>query len=84
MREEAQKNSTDPKTAPITKETAKKIVEEELKCKYLECSALTQQGLKEIFEQSVRVVLKKKGAVSPKKTESKKANEGESCGCNLI
>lgn len=42
LREQYTKNSKDPKTAPIIKETARKVFEEELKCKYLECSALTR------------------------------------------
>jgi len=32
----------DAKDAPIMKETARKVIEEEFKCKYMECSALTQ------------------------------------------
>jgi len=82
LREEFQKKSTDPKNAPISKDTAKKIVEDELNCRYLECSALTQHGLKEIFEESVRTVLKNRGG--KKVTESSKGSEGSSCNCNLI
>lgn len=42
LREQATRNAKDPKTAPITKETAKTVIENELKCKYVECSALTR------------------------------------------
>lgn len=50
----------DPKQAPIMKETAQKIIEEEFHCKYMECSALTQQGLKAIFDEAMRMVIKSK------------------------
>ena len=81
LREQHQKQSTDPKKAPIVKETARKIIEDEMKCKYFECSALTQEGLKEIFDESVRAVLRKK-----QRTTSKNSSSEESgCkACQLI
>ena len=42
LRDQATKNAKDPKSAPITKETAKAVIENELRCKYVECSALTR------------------------------------------
>lgn len=50
LRNEARAKNKDPKNAPIEKETAKRIIEEEFKCRYFECSALTQDGLKDIFD----------------------------------
>lgn len=42
LRDEFALTKKDPKDAPIMKETARKIIEDEFKCKYMECSALTQ------------------------------------------
>lgn len=81
LREEYTKKATDPKSAPITKETAKVVFENELKRKYMECSALTRENLKEVFEEAVRLVLKKKGGYKP---EASPKNEGSSCNCQLI
>lgn len=50
-------------------------------CRYLECSALTQEGLKEIFDEAVKAVLKKKN----KNSRQIKQNEGSSCKmCQII
>ena len=66
----------DPKEAPIMKETAQKIIEEEFQCKYMECSALTQQALKNIFDEAMRMVMKSKMKPMVKKKKD--------CGCKLI
>ena len=47
-----------------------------MKLKYYECSALTQEGLKEVFDEAIKLVLKKK-AEKPTVRNSKP-------GCNLI
>lgn len=48
------------KFGPVGKEKARKVFEEELGCKYYECSALTRTGVVELFEGSVREALGKR------------------------
>lgn len=60
MREEYELQKKDPKEAPIKKDTAEKIIQEEFQCKYMECSALTQVGLKNVFDEAMRMVLQSK------------------------
>ena len=81
LRESASKSAKDPKSAPIAKETAKNVIEGELKCKYLECSALTREGLREVFEESVRAVLRNSNR---RQNEKMGKNEGSGCNCQLI
>lgn len=50
LREEYLKTIKDSKDAPIMSETARKIIKEEFQCPYMECSLVTQEGLKEVFE----------------------------------
>jgi Ras-related C3 botulinum toxin substrate 1 len=57
---------------PITFAQGFQLVKEINAVKYLECSALTQKGLKMIFDEAIRAVL------SPEKKSKKKA------GCNLL
>jgi GTPase SAR1 family protein len=79
LREEFQMAKKDPKDQPILKESARKIIEEEFQCKYMECSALTQDGLKAIFDEAMRIVLQKK-----LKPMVKKKQQESSGFCNLI
>ncbi len=76
LREEYQLIKKDPKEAPIQKETARKVIEDEFQCKYMECSALTQNGLKEVFDEAMRTVLKTKAKPIVKKKKE--------AGCQLI
>jgi len=52
---------------PILKNNAQRVANKIRAVKYLECSALTQQGLKQVFEEAVRAVL------SPKPVRHKKS-----------
>ncbi|KRX04868.1 P-loop containing nucleoside triphosphate hydrolase [Pseudocohnilembus persalinus] len=69
------------KDAPIMKETAQQIISN-LGCKYVECSALTQEGLKEVFQVSVTEGLNKKDTDSSSKSKKKKKDKKK--GCTLI
>lgn len=77
LRDEFAIMKKDPKEAPIMRETARKIIEEEFQCKYMECSALTQEGLKNIFDEAMRMVIQKKMKPIVKKKK-------ESSSCSLI
>ena len=74
LRDSEAAKKKDPKEAPISKETARKIIQEEFGCKYMECSALTQDGLKDIFDEAMRTVLKIKTRSIAKKKETPKCN----------
>nr|CDJ80322.1 Ras domain containing protein [Haemonchus contortus] len=52
---------------PITRSQGQKCAQKIKAVKYLECSALTQQGLKQVFEEAVRAVM------NPKQLKQKKS-----------
>jgi len=61
--------------SPVTKEQGMKMANKIKAVKYLECSALTQRGLKSVFEESVRCVL------FPQKPNMKRSNSNK---CRLM
>lgn len=56
-----------PKEAPIQKEDAVRVTEQ-MQSKYVECSALTQEGLKNVFDEAMKTVLAKKIKPMARKT----------------
>jgi Ras-related C3 botulinum toxin substrate 1 len=64
------------KQAPITYEQGMQMAKEIGAVKYMECSALTQKGLKAVFDEAIRVVIS-----PPEKTNAKKKKKG---GCSLL
>jgi len=60
------------KLSPITTTQALQMTKDINAVKYLECSALTQKGLKQVFDEAIRAVL------CPKKAPKKKK------GCTLL
>ena len=62
------------KLAPLTAEQGNQLGKEIGAVKYMECSALTQAGLKDVFDEAIRAV------INPK-PNAKKAKKG---GCSLL
>jgi len=57
---------TTPQNNIITKEQGEEMCKTVGALKYMECSAKTREGVKAVFEESIRVALKK-SAAPPKK-----------------
>ena len=67
------------KQSPITYEQGLQMVQEIGAVKYMECSALTQTGLKAVFDEAIRAV------ISPPAAKGKgKGGKKEKSGCQLL
>jgi len=64
------------KLAPVSHQQGMQLAKEVKAIKYLECSALTQTGLKAVFDEAIRAVLQPSGGKGGKKGEKK--------GCALL
>ena len=62
---------------PVTKPRGEMLCSEVRGAKYLECSALTQEGLKQVFDESIRCVLIARYQSAAKKKKKKP-------GCNIM
>jgi len=62
------------KLAPISFEQGTQMMKEIGAVKYLECSALTQKGLKNVFDEAIRAV------IAPQTTKAAKKKGG----CTLL
>lgn len=88
MREAKIKDSHEDSFDPITKEEGKELAEDIGAVGYVECSAKTRSGLKQIFEEAIRIVMesrasgntekeKKKSSSSSKKKSSSKSSSSK-------
>ncbi|KAJ8418493.1 hypothetical protein AAFF_G00142020 [Aldrovandia affinis] len=66
------------KEKPITTEQGQKLAKEIGACCYVECSALTQKGLKTVFDEAIIAIL------TPKKSALKRRLGSRCINCCLI
>eukprot|EP01121_Diplochlamys_sp_Union-15-3_P002236 TRINITY_DN1194_c0_g2_i1.p1 TRINITY_DN1194_c0_g2~~TRINITY_DN1194_c0_g2_i1.p1 ORF type:complete len:200 (+),score=30.17 TRINITY_DN1194_c0_g2_i1:46-645(+) len=65
--------------APITYEQGLQLLKEVPAAKYMECSALTQKGLKDLFNEAIKAAV-----YTPTPTNSKKRKESKRTACTLL
>lgn len=72
------------KVGPVEKEIARKAFEEEMGCKYYECSALTRVGVVDVFEGSVREALARRSTSKDRLNERPNREKNTDVCCQLI
>ena len=74
--EVALRNLEEKNLEPITRQMGEQLAKDLGAVKYLECSAMTQKGLKEVFDEGIRAVL------FPR--DQKKKTQGNRKGCIIM
>lgn len=72
------------RAGPVAKETARKAFEEEMGCKYYECSALTRVGVVDVFEGSVREALARRNKRKDRLDSRPNREKNTDVCCQLI
>ncbi|KRX83795.1 Ras-related C3 botulinum toxin substrate 1 [Trichinella sp. T6] len=72
------KNLGDQGLSPITRSQGNKLAQKLHAIKYMECSALTQENLRQVFDEAVRAVLRPQPAKSKRRCSMKKTDDESS------
>ncbi|KAH3745716.1 small GTP-binding protein domain [Pelomyxa schiedti] len=65
---------------PVSTETGQAVATRLGAAKFIECSALTQEGLQDVFNSAIRTFIDKHGELGPKSKKSKRSHKQ----CNIL